>query len=146
MLDLLVLVLGAFTGIYIRDMQDGFLVRVKYIQYAVGIRAGIEEIADIQCFQVLIAVELLIIGVSDGIKARLVCGQQDWHRIAAKIAAGHGDHMHPIPRDEIIKLLAKNVVVARRNMVEFIHRNQPIIKGRHPELFHCKAESRMGAD
>ena len=41
---------------------------------------------------------------------------------------------------------AELVVRVGRDMVKLIHREQPVIKGRHAEPVHGKAEGGMGAD
>ena len=57
-------------------------------------RPGVEEIADIERLQVLIAIELLVIGIGDGLEARLILRRQHGFRIATEIGAGHRDDMH----------------------------------------------------
>jgi hypothetical protein len=69
--DLLDLVLRAFARIDVRDVDDGFLGRISTFRMS-SVGAGIEEIADVERFQILIAVELLVIGVGDGIELGLV--------------------------------------------------------------------------
>ncbi len=140
------LVLRAFARIHIRDVQDRFLIRIEHFQDVVSIRARIEEIADIERFQVFVAVQLLVVGVGDGIELGLVLRHQDRNSIPAKIAAGHGHDMHAVTGDEFIELRAKDTVFARRYMVRFVHGNQSIVKRLDPKFFHGEAEGGVGTN
>ena len=144
--NLPMLVLRAFAGIHVRDVQDRLLVRIEHLQDVVSIGSGVEEIPDIEGFQVLVAVQLLVVGVGNGVEFGLVFRHEDWGRIASKIAAGHGNDMHPIAGDEIVELFTQDVVFAGRDVVEFIDGDQPIIKRFDPELLDGEPERRMGAD
>ena len=66
------LVLRALARIDIRDVDDGLLGRVEDVQDVIDVRAGIEEIADVELLQVFVAVELFVIGIGDGLELRLV--------------------------------------------------------------------------
>src|SRR3546814_3166912 len=66
--------------------------------------------------------------------------------VAPEIAAGHRNDMHFIPRDELRKVLAQLVAGVGGNMVELVHRDQPIIDGGDAEFLHREAEGGMGAD
>ncbi len=54
--------------------------------------------------------------------------------------------MHAVARDEIAQMQAELVVGIRRDMMEFIDRDQPVVEGFDPELVDGEAEGRMGAD
>ena len=54
----------------------------------------------------LIAIELLIIGIGDGLELCLILGHQHGNGIAPEIAARHGDKMHFVAVDEVAKLAA----------------------------------------
>src|SRR3546814_2289578 len=56
MLDFLDLLPGAFPRIDIGDVDDGFFGWVQHGKDVVGVSAGIEEIADVEQFQILVAV------------------------------------------------------------------------------------------
>ena len=73
-LDLPHLVLRAFARIDVGDVDDGLLGRVEHLQDVVDVGAAVEEVADVELLQVLVAVELLVVGVGDGIELRLVRG------------------------------------------------------------------------
>src|SRR3546814_224648 len=104
------------------------------------------SIADVQPFQPLIAVQLLIISVGDAIELGFITGGQHGLGVAPEIAAGHRNDMHFIPRDELRKVLAQLVAGVGGNMVELVHRDQPIIEGGDAEFLHREAEGGMGAD
>ena len=72
MLNLLVLILCTLPRVHVRDVQDRLLVGIKHIQDVISIRTGIEEVPNIERFQVFVTVQLLIIGLSDGVEFRLV--------------------------------------------------------------------------
>jgi len=48
--------------------------------------------------------------------------------------------------DELAQMLAKFVVRVGRDMVELVHRDQPVVERFDPELVDREAERRMGAD
>ncbi|MNN08175.1 hypothetical protein D3C81_1210250 [compost metagenome] len=66
------LVLGAFSGVHVRDVDDGFLGGVEHLEDVVGVGARVEVVTDVQFLQVLVAVELLVVGVRYGIEAGFV--------------------------------------------------------------------------
>ena len=66
----------------------------EHLQDVVGVGAGIEEIADVELLQILVAVELLIVGVGDGLELRLVLRGKHRLGVAAEIGAGHRHDMH----------------------------------------------------
>src|SRR3546814_6424542 len=75
-----------------------------------------------------------------------VCSSDLGLGVAPEIAAGHRNDMHFIPRDELRKVLAQLVAGVGGNMVELVHRDQPIIEGGDAEFLHREAEGGMGAD
>src|SRR3546814_14751503 len=91
-------------------------------------------------FHPLIAVQLLIINVGDAIELGFITGGQHGLGVAPEIAAGHRNDMHFIPRDELRKVLAQLVAGVGGNMVELVHRDQPIIEGGDAEFLHREAE------
>jgi hypothetical protein len=72
--DFLDLVLRAFPRIDVGDVDDGFLGRIEHRLDVIEVGAGVEEIADVERLQVLVAVELLVIGVGDGLELGFVLG------------------------------------------------------------------------
>ena len=145
-LDLLVLVLGALSGVHRGNVQDGLFRRVQHLQDVVGITAGIKEITNVQPLQPLIAVELFVIGIGHGIELALVIGRQHGLGVTPEIAAGHGDNMHPVTRDHRAQMRAQLVVGVGRDVVEFVHRDQPIIERLDTILFDGEPEGGVGAD
>ena len=89
-LDLADLVLGALARVDVGDVDDRLLVRVEHPQDVVGIVPRVEEIADVEPLQILIAVELLVVGVGDRLEPRLVVGHEHGLGIAPKIRSRHG--------------------------------------------------------
>ena len=140
------LVLRALARIDVGDVDNSLLGRVQHGEYVVGIGAGIEEVADVEPLEVLVAVELLVVGVGDALELRLVSGRQHRFRVAAKIGAGHRDEMHLVARDELAEVQAQLVVGARGNVVELVHRDQPVVERLHAEPVDREAEGGVGAD
>ena len=93
-----------------------------------------------------IAIELLVIGVGDGIELRFVIGHQHSFGIAPEIGAGHRDDMNPVPCDELGEVLAELVIRVRRDMMKLVDGNQPVIECLDTELVDSKAEGRMSTD
>ena len=145
-LDLPDLVLRAFARIDARDVDDRLLGRVEHLQDVVGIGAGIEEIADVELLQIFVAVELLVVGVGDGIELRLVLRRQHRLGVAPEIGAGHRDDMHAVAGDELAEMQAELVVGIGRDVVELVHGDQPVVERLDAEPVHGEAEGRMGAD
>ena len=145
-LDLAMLVLGAFARVHIRDVQDGLLRGVQHPQDVVDIGAVVEEIADVEVLQILIAVQLLIVGVGHRLELGFVLRHQNRLGIAPEIAAGHRDDMRPIPRHEAAKMPTQFVVGIGADVVEFVDCNQAVVKCLDPEPFDRKAEGGVGAD
>src|SRR3546814_1014833 len=54
--------------------------------------------------------------------------------------------MHPVAGDELAEVQAQLVVRAGGNMVEFVHRDQPVVERLHAEPVHREAEGGVGAD
>jgi hypothetical protein len=69
------LVLRAFARIDVRDVDDGLLARVEDVQDVIDVRPAVEEVADVELLEVLVAVELLVVGVGDGIELGSSAGQ-----------------------------------------------------------------------
>jgi hypothetical protein len=69
-------VFRTFARIDVRYMDDGLLRRVKDVQDVVDIGAAVEEVADVELFEVLVAVKLFVIGVGDAVEI--------WLRLAAR--------------------------------------------------------------
>jgi hypothetical protein len=55
-------------------VDDGLLGRVEDIEDVIDVRPAVEEVADVELLEVLVAVELFVVGVGDGIELRLVRG------------------------------------------------------------------------
>ena len=94
-LHLLHLVLRALARIDVGDVDDGLLGRVEHLEDVIDVRAAVEEIADVELLEVFVAVELLVVGVGDGVELRLVLRGEHGLGVAPEIGAGHGDDVRP---------------------------------------------------
>ena len=144
-LHLLDLVLRALARIDVGDVDDRLLGRIQYLQNVVGVGVRIEEIADVELLQILIAVELLIVGVGDALELALVLRRQHRLGVSPEIRPGHRDDMHAVARNEIAQMDAELVVGISGDVMELIHRDQSVIESRDPEFIDGEAERRMGA-
>ena len=68
-------------GMWMIVFSAGF----EHLQDVIGVGAGIEEIADVEPLQIFVAVELLVVGVGDGVEFRLVLRGQHSVGVAAKV-------------------------------------------------------------
>ena len=145
-LDLPDLVLRALARIDVRDVDDRLLGRVEHLQDVVDVGARVEEIADVELLQVLVAVELLVVGVGDGVELRLVLRGQHGLGVAAEVGAGHRDDVRLVAGDELAEMLAELVVGVGGDVVELVHGDQPVVERLDAELVDGEAEGRVGAD
>ena len=74
------------------------------------------------------------------------CGASTGIGVAPEIGAGHGDDMHLVAGDERPEMLPELAVRVGRNVVELVHRDQPVVELLDAELVYGEAEGRMGAD
>ena len=84
-----------------RDMHDRFNGWIEHFHDRIQISARVEKIADVERFQILIAIKLLIIGVGHGLEFGLVLRRENRLGIAPKIGAGHRDDMNLVAPDEL---------------------------------------------
>src|SRR5690625_2443435 len=125
-------------------MDDGFLGWIKYLENIVSVGAGIEVVTDIQILKVFVAVELLVIGISHRIEARLVLRGKHRFRITPKVRTRHGHDMHLVTANQLTQVGTQLVVRVGGYVVKLIHRNQPIIESSNAKLFDSKTEGGMG--
>ncbi len=109
-LDLAHLVLRALARIDIGDVDDGLLCRVEHLEDVIDIRPAVKEVADVELLQVLVAVELLVVGVGDGIELGLILRREHGFGVAPEVGAGHGDDVRLAPREELPEVQAELVV------------------------------------
>ena len=95
----------------------------------IGVTAGVEVVADIELLEVLIAVELLVVGVGNRLKACLVFGVQDRFGIAPEVGAGHGDQVGLIAGEQRPDVVAKFIIRVGRNVVKLVHGDKPVVEG-----------------
>ena len=74
------------------------------------------------------------------------CGAKNRFRVTPKIGAGHRDDMRLVAGDEMAEMHAELVVGIGGDMVEFIHRDQPVVESLNPKFVDGEAKGRMGAD
>ena len=67
--------------------------RVSAFSASVSAGSRVEEVADVESFQVLVSVELLVVGVGDGLEPRLVLRHKNGVRIAPEIRSRHGHNV-----------------------------------------------------
>ena len=123
MLDLANLILRALPRVDIRDVNNGFLSRVEHLEDVIGVGAGIKVITDVELLQVLVAVELLVISISDGIKARFILRIQHSLGITPEVRAGHGYNMYLVTGNEVAQVSSQFVIRIGGDMVKFVDRN-----------------------
>ena len=54
-----------FHGVDVGDVEDGFLVEIKHFLQGVEIASLIKVIADSERLEILVAIELFVIGIGD---------------------------------------------------------------------------------
>jgi hypothetical protein len=112
--------------------------------FRVGTR--VEKIADVEPLQIFVAVELLVVGVGDGIELRFILRHQHRLGITAEVRTGHGDDMHAVAGDELAEMNPQLVVRISRNMMELVDGNQPVIERFDAKLIDGEAEGGMGTN
>ena len=129
-------------GIWMIVFSAGF----EHLQHVVGVGAGVEEVADVELLQIFVAVELLVIGVGDGLELRLVLRREHGLGVAAEIGAGHRDDMRAVAGDEAAEMQAELVVGIGGDVMELVDRDQPVVERLDAELVDREAEGRVRAD
>ncbi len=142
-LCLAVLVLQALARINRWNVDDGLDRRVEQGRDLLGVGAGVEAVADVQHLEVLIAVELLVIGIGDRLELGFVIGCQHGDGVAPEITAGHGHDMRLVAPDQLGELRAQAVAGVGGDMVEFVDGDERGVESFNPQLVKGKAESRM---
>ena len=145
-LDFFDFVFGALAGVDVRDVQDGFLFGVEHLHDLVGVALGVEVVADVELLEVLVAVELFVVGVGDGFKTLFVVGVQHRFGIAAKVGSGHGDDVGFVLGHELADVVAQFVVGVGGNVVKLVYGDEAIVEGGNAEFIDGKAKGGVGAD
>ena len=120
-----------FARINMRDMHNGFKVWIKHFLHIIEINAVIKKIANIELFQVLITVELFIIGIDNGGKFGFVFRKKHWLGITTEIRTCHSNYVHFVPIYKGFKLAAESVIGVGTHVMKFINRNEAVIKSRN---------------
>src|ERR1019366_9557222 len=95
---------------------------------------------------VLVAVELFVIGVGNGIEPRLVLRSQYRLGVPAEVGAGHRHDVHAVAGDELAEILAQFVFRVCGRMMKLVYGDQPIVERFNPKLFDGEPKGRMSAD
>ena len=104
-------------------------------------------VADPKALQILVAVELFIVGVGHLRELCFVLFIKDSHGVATEIGPRHGNDVSLGLRHERMDCLAHDVRIIGRRMVELVNGNNGLIKlVRQLDLLKGKAEGRMRAD
>ena len=104
------LVLRALARIDVRDVNDGLLGRVEDVEDVIDVRPAVEKVADVELLEVLVAVELLVVGVGDSIELRLILRREHGLGVATEVGAGHGNDVSLAPCEELPQVQAELVV------------------------------------
>ena len=75
------------------NVDDGFLVCIKHLTDVIQIRAMIEVVAKNKILQILIAIQLLIVIISNRKELGFILWPQNWYAITTKITTRHSDDM-----------------------------------------------------
>ena len=105
-------------------MNDGLLVEIKYLAKRLEITSLIEVVADPKALQILVAVELFIVGVGHLRELCFVLFIKDSHGVATEIGPRHGNDVSLGLRHERMDCLAHDVriigyVVASLSHVDY---------------------------
>lgn len=140
------LVLCALAGVDVGNVQNGFLFGVQHLHDFVGVAASVEVVADVELLEVLVAVELFVIGVGDGVESSLVFWVQHGLGITAKVGTGHGYDVGFVTDHELTHVIAQLIVWVGGNVVKLIHGDQAIVEGFYAKLVYGEAEGGVGTD
>ena len=146
LVDFALLVFQAFAGIDVGYVDDGFQCRVQYLGDSLHITSCVEEVADVQRLKPVVAVELLVVGISDRLEFGLIRRPQHCLAVAPEIRTGHGHHMNLVACNERAQQIPQHIVRVAGNVVKFINGDQSIVECINSQLFHRKAESGVRAD
>ncbi len=97
------------------------------------VAAGVEPIAHVQRLQILIAVQLLVIGVGDGGKACLVFRCQNGCGVATKVRSRHGQHVNLATAQQLFQLPAQYIRLVHAHMVELVYSDQSLVERVHAQ-------------
>ena len=100
------LVLGALAGVDVGNVQDGFLFGVEHLHDGVGVVTRIEVVANVELLEVLVAVELFVVGIGYGVEFGFVFWVQHGFGIAAKVGASHGDNVGFVAGHDLTDVIA----------------------------------------
>ena len=132
------------SGIHARNMDDGFLRGVQHLTDMVQIVAMIEMITQHQVFQILVAVQLLIVVIGNGIEPGLVLYSQHGYAVAAEVRTRH---RHDMPR-RVVHHASHHITQIRvgisRGMVKFIDSQERVVEVLVRYLLHAIAQRGVG--
>ena len=70
-------------------------------------RIRVEVVAEVKLLEIVVAVELLVVGVGDRDELGFVLGREDRVGVAPKVRAGHGDDVGAATGDELSEMHAQ---------------------------------------
>ena len=111
--DLIKLHPGRFHRIDVGNMNNRLLIRIQDFLERIKVAPLIEVVSDAERLQVLVAVQLFVIGIRDLRELGLIFGLHDGHRISAEIRARHRHDMGGGIIHQIIDDPAENVPLFR---------------------------------
>ena len=96
--------------------------------------------------EVLVAVELLVVGVGDGIEFRLILWCEHGLGVAPEVGTGHGDDVCLAARNELTQVRTQLVVGIGRNVVKLVDGDQTVVERLDTVGINREAEGGVGAD
>ncbi|GCD60510.1 hypothetical protein NBRC3278_3406 [Acetobacter pasteurianus NBRC 3278] len=127
-------------------MHDRFARTIQHPVNRIQIGTRIEIISQIQLFQILIPVQLLIVGVGNCLEFPFIFRGQHSNGIPTEIGAGHGNDVRFPTGNQLVEIISQPVFRVGTDMVKFIHRHQTPIKCRNTQFFRREPECRVGAN
>ena len=146
LVHLALLVLQALTRIHVGDVDDGFECRVQHLVDRINVGPGVEEVTDVQRFEPLVAIELLVVGVSHRLKPGFVLRTQHRLTVSTEVRARHRHQMNLVTGNEGTQLAAQFVVWVAGHVVKLVNRDQAVVECVDAQFLHGKAEGCVGAD
>ena len=99
-------VFQAFAGSRVGDVNNRLIAGIEDLFYSLNIAPRIKEVANIQRLQPLVAIQLFVIGISNGLKLRLISRCEYGLAIPTKIASRHGHQVNLVAGHEGAELAA----------------------------------------
>src|SRR5258708_5209121 len=144
-IHLIVLIRCRLCRAHVWNVNDGLEVRIQNLIDRVDVPATIEVIADAECLEVLISVQLLIVSVCDPIEAPLVFRLQDRGGISPEIGASHRYDVGLVGLHQSTNHLAKPVILVGGHVVKLVDGKNARRESCRSEFIKCETERCMSA-